>query len=354
MLPEFGSKLDGGLPRQLVFVRDLEAFEGPILSEYRAVNGGAFYVEKWCVRDGEVSRYLLVRSEPRAIAEFLGGKLSMLKLLTESSDGIGFVFDRRGDLRVDVRIAPLADLPRSYFPKATRMHDEALRPEWDIVPQNYLLDTQWDAKLLATIERHYLNAAGFAYLTKPGTDRRLPGAVLHIDYDGGYSVMHAFNAVRGNVPEEARSKSTGVSVNSPGVLTIETPAETASQLSDALKALSRSAIHYQAIHGWSRLNPESAYGVPDVARDNIEALCAALGVDSQKLFPIKFEADKEKDSLLVAGKLIAAYYRVLLRVLDPVDGVEFVSVRIEERPELESVDLQDEETEQIAIGRRRR
>lgn len=354
MLPEFGPKLTGGLPRKLEFVRDLEAFDGPILSEYRAVSGGAVYVEKWCTREEGVSRFLLVRSERRAIAEFLGARLSMRQLLTESSDGIGFLVDRSASLPEEVQIVPLANLPRSYFPKPARMHDEALRPDWEVVPQNFLVDSDgWDAKLLASIERHYLNAASFAYLTKPKTNRRLPAWVLNIDYEGGYSVMHAFNSIRSQVPDDERSRSTGVTINSPGIITIESPAETAGQLSAALRALSRSAIHYQNVHSWSRLSPEGAQQIPSTAREHVEALSAALGVDSTKLFPEQLDPKTEKDSILVAGKLIAAYYRVLLRVLDPVEGVEFLSVQVEDRPSLTALDVQDEETEQIALSRRR-
>lgn len=353
MLPDLGPKLEGGLPRRLEFVRDLETFDGPILSEYRAIHGGAVYVEKWCAREAGVSRFLLVRSERRAIAEFLGGRISMLRLLREASDGIGFLIDRKRDQPEDVQIVPLANLPRSYFPKPTRMHDEALRPDWEVVPQNFTVDADWDAKLLASIERHYLNAASFAYLTKPKTDRRLPGWVLNIDYEGGYSVMHAFNAIRAQVPDPERSKSTGVTINSPGIITIETPAETADQLGRALKALTRSVGHYQNVHGWSRVSPDGAEQIPSTARAHVEALSSALGVDSAKLFPEQIDPKTEKDSLLVAGKLIAAYYRVLWRVLDPVDGVEFLGVQVEDKSRLPALELQDEEPEQISLSRRR-
>lgn len=348
MLPNIGSKLDGGLPRQVTLVRELEYFEGPILSQYRAAHGGSVYIEKWCARDGGVSRFLLVRSEPRAIAEFLGTRITMLKLLTESSDGIGFLIDRRRGDTLGVYVVALDSLPKSYLPKPTRMHDESLRPEWDTVPQDYLLDEQWDAKQLATIERHYLNAAGFAYLTKPDTDRVLPWRVLTFTYDGGYPVMHAFNSIRANVPEDARARSVGVSANSPGVLSLEAPAETAGQLREALKALPRSLVHYHNVHEWSKLNPDQAEDIPRTARAHVEALCGALGVDARKLFPAAAANGDDIESLLVAGKLIAAYYRVLLRVIDPVAGTEFTGVHLDQVG-MGDVEVADEDEEQISI-----
>jgi len=354
MLPPLGQELET-LPRSLQFVRDLESFEGPILSEYRATFGGAVYVEKWCTSEGGISRFLLVRSEERAIAEFLGGRLSMLRLLTERSDGFGFLVDQHRGHTVRVAITPLDPLPKAYLPKPSRYHDEALRPEWGIVPQSYLIDVDdWDAKMFAGIERNYLNATSFAYHTKPGTDRQLPGHILDIRFEGGYSVMHAFNAIRERVPYEARAKASAVSAASPGVLTIATPAETSYQLVQAIRALPGSVAAYQAVHGWSRLSPDNAEEVPPTARENVVRLCRALNVDPGKLYAADIPQENEKDAVLVAGKLIAAYYRVLLRVIKPVPGVEFMGVRLDEEPEIPAVDIQEDEPEVVEIRTRKR
>ena len=135
-LASFGTPLDAGLPRSIEFVRGLEEFDGPILSEYRAADGGGCYVEKWCAQEADVSRFLLVRSEWRYIAEFLGRKISMHELLFDNTDGHGFLIDRSGSQIVQVWSAPLAVLPRAYFPTATRFHDEDLRPVWETMSQS--------------------------------------------------------------------------------------------------------------------------------------------------------------------------------------------------------------------------
>jgi hypothetical protein len=165
---------------------------------------GAVYVEKWCTRQDGVSWFLLVRSDQRTIAEFLGGRLPMLDLLNKRSDGIGLLIDRETVQTVAVWLVSIADVPRGYLPRPDRLHDESFRPEWDIVPQSYLIDVyDWDTKMFAVIERDYLNAASFAYHTKPGTQRELPRNILDFRFDGGYSVMHAFNAIRDQVPPES-------------------------------------------------------------------------------------------------------------------------------------------------------
>src|SRR5216684_8823064 len=100
-LPKFSIALPA-LSRDLEFVRELEAFQGPILSEYHAVDGGTVYLEKWCAVQDSITRWLMVRTEQRAVAEYLGGRLSMLDLLQGPSDNIGFIIDRQGDKVVAV------------------------------------------------------------------------------------------------------------------------------------------------------------------------------------------------------------------------------------------------------------
>jgi hypothetical protein len=99
------------LPREVVLVRELESFEGPILSEYRAARGSAQYIEKWCARSDGVTRTLLVRADQRAIAEYLGKRRTLLSLITEPSDGVGYVIDRLQGETVAVYGVYLDDLP---------------------------------------------------------------------------------------------------------------------------------------------------------------------------------------------------------------------------------------------------
>src|SRR4051812_42305243 len=111
-MPEFGEDAEAELPDGIELVRHLEAFEGPILSEYRGPSG-AVYVEKWCAHSRGTSTFLLVRSNHRSIAEFLGGRLSMRALLRETSDKIGFVIAREGRAIASVHVAPLGKLPKA-------------------------------------------------------------------------------------------------------------------------------------------------------------------------------------------------------------------------------------------------
>jgi hypothetical protein len=341
MLPDLKNRRSS-LPREVVFVRELESFEGPILSEHRAARGSAQYVEKWCARAGGVTRTLLVRADQRAIAEYLGKRRTLLSLLTEPSDGMGYVIDRRQGETLAVYGVYLDDLPTGYLPKPTVYHDEELRPEWDTVPQSYLIDENWDAKLFSDIERINLNVSGFAYFTQPATSRTLPSGLMRMHYDGGFPIMHVYNGIRASLPEAARPKSSAVSAASPGVFTIETPSSTADMIRRALQGLPKSNAAFDAVHSWSRLRPDAAQKIPAVARDSLNRLCSLLNVRVDAVLQAGVSSDYEQEALLIAGKLIASYYRMLWRVVEPSERAEYVGAKIEkEDPDISSYDDDD-------------
>lgn len=349
MLPEFPPNLRN-LPRPLVFVRDLEEFDGPILSEYRAEQGG-LYLEKWCAHDESIVRTLVVRTEQRAVAEYLAKRITMLTLLTGPSDDVGFIVDWADGKRQAVYMVRVSDLPPKYLPKPNAMHDESLRPEWDRVPQSFLLNEDWDAELLARTERLYQNAFSFNLLTQPGNNLSLPSDIFTYDYDRGYPVVQAFNRIRDAVPRDMRVKAGGVSANSPGVLTIDAPRDAAEHLLNALSALRRSSGAYDNVYAWSRLKPQKVDKVPPQAIDHLRRLCDLLGIDVTKVLPpLAGNRVPEPIDVLVAGKLVAAYYRRLWTLVDPEGGVEFLGVDAPPTQSTPSLLLFEEEEDEDEWG----
>ncbi len=184
-LPEVPTRIDR-MPTTLAFVRELEAFDGPLLSEVQPIDGrGGHYLEKWCTQADGISRSLIVRTEPRAVAEYLGKRISMLELLSIPSGGVGFILDRRVEHEYAAFLVSLSRIPPAYLPKAGTLHDETLRPATGSIQQSFLIDAEWDAYLLSKIERRYKSIAAFAYLTEEGMGRQLPPSVFTTTYRGG-------------------------------------------------------------------------------------------------------------------------------------------------------------------------
>ncbi len=342
-LPEVPTRIQR-LPTQFVFLRELEAFDGPILSFLKTADGrGGQYLEKWCTQADGVSRSLIVRTEQRAVAEYLAKRISMLDLIQIPSAGVGFLLDRRNDEEHAAFLVNLSNLPPPYLPKQGVFHDETLRPETASTEQSFLLDGDLDAYLLSTIERRYKGIAGFAYLTEAGCGRKLPSSIFGFTYRGGWSVVNAFSSIRGYVPREKRAKSAGVSAFSPGVFTMEVPTDVERLLATAIRGLPDSDKIYRVLHSWSKLDPQRIDHMPDLglAKQHIETLCGRLGVDSKVLLPSEKETDPA--AVLVAGKLISAYYRRLWMIIDPGAGAEFLGAVTDPASKPADIDYDEED-----------
>lgn len=85
--------------------------------------------------------------------------------------------------------------------------------------------------------------------------------------------------------------------------------------------------------------------MPDlsVAKLHINNLCGRLGVDAHTILP----PDKESDpaAVLVAGKLISAYYRRLWMIIDPGKGAEFLSATADLASKPAGIDYEEDEDE---------
>lgn len=161
-LPQFGLP-HPGFATELEFVRALEEYEGPLLTEY-AGEWGTRYVEKWCTQtpDGRVFRSLLVRSDLRSIELYLLGKIDLRKLLEERSDGFGFLVDQTlDDAQPTMSLVTLSSLPPNYLGAPGTFHDPTLRPREQRTRQLFLLEDSWSGDEIGRTERIYLDAAAF-------------------------------------------------------------------------------------------------------------------------------------------------------------------------------------------------
>lgn len=106
--------------------RDLEEFDGPILTELRAPNGDV-YLEKWATRAGMVDTVLAVRSSVDLIEEYMEGNISMLRLLISCGDD-GYLVDYEGGQRLKASPVKISEIPIVFLPTEDAMHDRSLRP----------------------------------------------------------------------------------------------------------------------------------------------------------------------------------------------------------------------------------
>jgi len=106
----------------LVHVRDLEYFDGPLLSELSDKYSN-LYIEKLCSCDQEKQRTLIVRSDEKSISEYLSLDLTMFGLMIERSSNIGWLCDYYNDGNRKFYVVEVSELPKKYLPSFYTYHD---------------------------------------------------------------------------------------------------------------------------------------------------------------------------------------------------------------------------------------
>jgi hypothetical protein len=322
-----GHRVDlSALPRP-TSVRVLEATGGePALVELRG-ESGATYVEWRSDR-----RSLVVRSERRAIAEYLAGRTTTRELLTTPNDDVGFLV--RGSDRIE--LVAVSKLPAEMLPSEDARHESTRQPAWETVPQSFLVDRRWSPGLFYDLEKSYQTAFALAYFLARASQHPAPSAIRGFILDG-YGYANMYRSVRHSVPHNDNAHTSSVAAASPGVLTIDAPQATASILMAALeRARTKSAKRaYRLLHRWSRVKEKDMKSLPESALDDISGLCTLLDVDSEKLL----SGPSSELRTLRAGKMVAAYYRTLRKLDHLPSGVEFVTPPSGQGPEYVRVAL---------------
>jgi len=111
-----------------VHVRDLEYFDGPLLSELRDKHSN-LYIEKFCSCDQEKQRTLIVRSDEKSISEYLNSNLTMFGLVVEKSSNIGWLCDYDNEGNRKFYIVEVSELPKKYLPSFYAYHDPITEEE---------------------------------------------------------------------------------------------------------------------------------------------------------------------------------------------------------------------------------
>jgi hypothetical protein len=374
-LPVIGSPITR--PLRLTHFRDLEELEGPLLSEYR--DGAATYIEKWCTCDETTQRTLIVRSDQRSIAEYLGRRISMWELIVERSSNTGWLHDYTTDGFQRATLTEVSTLPENYLPSAKGLHDPTLRPRWERVPQEFLINQRWNAKILSEIEKKYLDVHAFTLAANQRP--QLIHNSLSMNYNSGWTYYQAFRLLRSNVPREDRPDTVSAQAASPGVLSMDAPRHVAVEITRALIRVqdprTRKAI--SKVHDWSRFKTEAAKDLPTSAVNDIKVLCGAMGIDAAALLPgdqllsyrravvvTEVQEGKEpnrnsivpeysapppedpehtKKAILHAGKLLVGYCKRLRELMEPADGVQFIVDKSLADADDEDEDYDDEDVD---------
>lgn len=100
----------------LTHVRDIEGFEGPLLSLFRDKRGTP-YIYYWCDRDEKLNRWLVFRTTESLVTQYETKEITLKELIMSCCDRFVYVcdIDSDGEQHVLGNLV-IKDIPEDYLP----------------------------------------------------------------------------------------------------------------------------------------------------------------------------------------------------------------------------------------------
>ncbi|WP_147443861.1 hypothetical protein [Corallococcus sicarius] len=219
MNPIPGSRIEGlQLPR-LSKIRDIQYFEGPLLSEFKDERED-HYLGHWCDCDDTANRWLIVRTPKRDIIRLVN-QIDTLRqtLVGGKQDRLYYFIDISADMSVTaVSLATRTVIPDDYLPSTESFISASLMPADEITDHQYsiLLDGDWSTEALRDVPKKYENAYSLLYASKT---KQATSDLGNFPWIGGFSTVHFYDRMRMRVPLEHRPRIEAIHYASPGYIT---------------------------------------------------------------------------------------------------------------------------------------
>ncbi len=316
------------LPEGWSHVRDLEYFEGPILTENRSAHGT--YVSKLCVREAEEERFLSVRADQTNLARYLAGHISMLELL-RSGDGVCTLIDYASEELTRVSIAALDQLPAGYLPSPEAFHDRGLQPIGGSTDQQiFLYGLETDAISAGNAEKNYRDVFAVTFFLGKDAEAEPPIEPFRYNFRRGFPIARFYSRLGSALPQADRPRFRGVHLQSPGVLTLSAPRKHIERTLVVLRSIfeqwSQIREAYSFLQDWAKVDLGSSIDLDEAAQlASVRDLGLMLGLDVDRLIALC------DNTLRVAGKLVASHCRRVVRLV----GSPYIDVSGSLPPELE-------------------
>lgn len=272
------------VPVTLQHVRDIEEYEGPLLSEYRS-DSGESYLYRWCDRHGVVDRWLVVRMPPQDINQYLVGLLNLRHLILNCRDQFVYLVDSADEkIIASFHVSPSV-LPKSYLPSASsrfNMRDastDLTHSEF----QEVFVSEHWGHQELAIYPRRYLQAYTIHALFGTCGDAT---ALEQIGYNltQGYVFGALFSTLGSMVPAQKRASMEAISVASPGYVRFKVDPQIAASVrqSVARYIASRESIESQnyVLGRWVNRHEEVS---SERVEEAVRAVGDAMGIRTEEL-----------------------------------------------------------------------
>ena len=180
MIPLPGQSLSSLPISGLCKVRDLEYFDGPLLSHFQHARGG-HYLSYWCDRDEEVNRWMLIRVGEASIVRLINRFIPLDRAIPQAcqDDYVYFIdLDTHG-ATVRASLCITEQIPEGYLPKPGVYLE--YEPSKDDRSYAVLIEGTLTNEQLSEIPVRYGQAYAFLYLVnvlRRGYPQSFPCAVV--------------------------------------------------------------------------------------------------------------------------------------------------------------------------------
>lgn len=219
-----GLKIDISYLPEIHWKRDIQYFEGPLLSEYEDKNGNK-YLSHWCDCNSTSERWLLFNTDKRSLLQLVSGLQTLYQVIKNSSDSNYFIVDKNSEgSAVSVRLTKFEDIDTSYLPEESAKIDPELFIDKKKDTFSVLIDKKWSADEIAKLPRKFIDA--FTLIKKYSMPNKDGSSQLsNHPWKGGFSSYQFYSELKATFPSLPRV--IAIQYNSPGYIELSLDKETA-------------------------------------------------------------------------------------------------------------------------------
>ncbi len=304
----YGAVPIGQLPVVLSHVRTLEAFDTPLIIEFKSERGEPF-LQYWCDRENVTTRWMVVRTTNPDLTRYLVGIATTRDLILNCQDKFVYLVDTVRGAHHAVFYVRAEALPEEYVPAEESYSDPLVsinEHEQDIFIDEDPTEAQWGYHQVSEYPRKFLQAYSFNAIFGRSGDARGLGSIGY-RLSQGWVYHTLFNNFNAHVSANKRASLAGVSFASPGYVRFKVDPNLASDLRYAVaKYLDPGNTidsEISALEKWTRETEEDR-GSEDEARRALAELCGTLRINGNEVL-------RRFDSTTAAIKAVASYLRRL-------------------------------------------
>ena len=222
-------------------IRNLDAFDGPLLTHYVHPSGD-HYLYYWCDCDETTNRWMVLRVSETSIVRLVSRFVPLDYVIPRScKDDFVYFVDIDGETNIKrVTLTPSTAIPDDYIPAKGAYLDADLQND----RHSYAVLIEGDLSIpeIGQFPRLFSQAYALVYcleVLKPGEFRRYP-------WRGGFSGMHFYRGLLDRVPREDRPAVKTFQYASPGFIRFSLHRPSAEAVAESVTCLAADRTEVRA------------------------------------------------------------------------------------------------------------